>query len=135
MKIYDRAQPFDSSYRQHYFLHSDSDRFPTASIHSLPLTFWMGDQVCPRVWHSAPNGITVDSIRESRNALEHGLVVLLADTDHYVALNYNKTKQRKANRNGSVIHADVLAASDQSLKEKVMRDQAVFFSKTPRIPE
>ena len=82
------------------------------------------------MWHSAPDGITIDLVREERNALEHGRAVLLADADQYVALHHNQTKQCKANRNGSVAHADVLKASSASLKEKVMRDQAVFFSKT-----
>ena len=81
------------------------------------------------MWHSAPAGITVEVIREIRHALEHGREVLVANADQLAVMTRKDEKQCKANRNGSVLNATALYASDDVLHRRLNRDGCIFLSK------
>ena len=57
-------------------------------------------------------------------------MMLLADEDQFVALIHGEGQQCRANRNGSVVHADVVDASSHRLKNSAKQDKSVYFSKT-----
>ena len=104
--------------------------YPTIQL--LPISFWVSNQACSWVWHSAPTEIDIDAIRSIRVAIDHGMTVLVANDVQLAALEGNVGKQCKANRNGTMLNAYATFASEYALQKKINKEGGVYLAKNPR---